>query len=77
MASLVAQMVKNCGRPGFNPWVRKVPCRREWQPTLVFLPGKPHGQSRLVGYDPSGRKELDMTEQLTQCLYMYVFKKQM
>jgi len=28
-------------RPKFNPWVRKIPWRREWQPTPVFLPGKP------------------------------------
>ena len=41
--SLVAQMVNNhlqCGRPGFDPWVGKIPCRRAWQPTPVFLPGK-------------------------------------
>ena len=29
-----------CGRPGFNPWVGKMPWRRKWQPTPVFLPGK-------------------------------------
>ena len=41
-ASLVAHMVKNqeCGRPGFNPWVGKIPWRRAWQPTPVFLPGE-------------------------------------
>ena len=33
-----------CGRPGFNPWVRKIPWRRKWQPTPVLLPGKSHGQ---------------------------------
>ena len=31
-----------------NPWVRKIPWRREWQPTPVFLPGKSHGQSGLA-----------------------------
>ena len=31
-------------RPRFNPWVRKIPWRSKWQPTLVFLPGKSHGQ---------------------------------
>ena len=30
----------NAGRPGFNPWVRKIPWRRKWQPTPVLLPGK-------------------------------------
>ena len=41
--SLVAQTVKNplqCWRPGFNPWVGKIPWRRAWQPTPVFLPGE-------------------------------------
>ena len=36
----------------------------KWQPTPVFLPGKFHGQRRLVGYSLWGCKELDMTEQL-------------
>ena len=47
-------------RSMFNPWVRKIPWRRECQPTLVLLPGEFHGQRNLVGYSP-----LDMTEQLT------------
>ena len=37
-------------RHGFNPWVRKIPWRRGWQPTPVFLPGESHGQKSLVGY---------------------------
>ena len=36
----------------FDPWVRKIPWRRTWQPTPVFLPGKSHGQRSLVGYTP-------------------------
>ena len=68
-ASLVAQMVKQlptmqCGRPGFNPWVGKIPWRRRWQPTPVFLPGKSHGQRNLVVYSPWGCKESDTTLQL-------------
>ena len=47
-----------CSRLGFDPWVRKVPWRRKWQPTPVFLPGKPHGQRSLVGYSPWGRKRI-------------------
>ena len=35
-------------RPGFNPWVGKMPWRREGQPTLVVLPGESHGQRSLV-----------------------------
>ena len=53
-----------CRGPGFNSWVRKIPWRRKWQPTPLFLPGKVHGQRTLVGYSPWGCKELDMTEQL-------------
>ena len=37
-----------CNR--FDPWVRKIPWRRKWQPTPVFLPGKSHGQRSLAGY---------------------------
>ena len=39
-----------CRRCGFDPWVGKIPWRRKWQPTSVFLPGKAHGQGSLVGY---------------------------
>ena len=45
-----------CTRPGFDPWVLKVPWRREWQLTPVFLPGKSHGQRSLLVYSPWGRK---------------------
>ena len=53
-----------CGRPGFDPWVGKIPWRRKWQSTPGLLPGKSHGQRSLVGYSPWGRKELDTTERL-------------
>ena len=49
-----------CGRPGFDPWVGKIPWRRERLPTPVFWPGESHGL-----YSPWGRKELDMTEKLS------------
>ena len=51
-------------RPGFDPWVGKMPWRREWQATPVFLTGKPHGRRSLVGYGPWGHKESDTTERL-------------
>ena len=51
-----------CGRPGFNPWIRKIPWRKKWQPTLVLLPGKFHGWKSLVGCSPWGCKESDTTE---------------
>ena len=50
-----------CRRLGFNPWVRKTPWRRKWQPTPVFLPGKSHGQRSLAGYSAWCHKESDMT----------------
>ena len=71
-APLVARMVKKihlqCGRPGFNPWVEKIPWRRAWQPTPVSCLENPHGQRNLVGHGQRsqwGCKELDMTEWLS------------
>ena len=51
-------MVKNPPakrRRKFNPWVGKIPWRRKWQPTPVFLPGKSHGQ-RSLG-NPTDKRE--------------------
>ena len=42
----------------FDPLVVKIPWRRKWQPTPVFLPGKSHGQRSLVGYSPWGQKRV-------------------
>ena len=58
-ASLVAQTVSvclQCGRPGLDPWVGKIPWRRKWQPTPVLLPGKFCGLRNLVGYSPWGHR---------------------
>ena len=55
-----------CRRLGFDPWVRKIPWRRKWQPTPVFLPGKSRRQRSLVGYRPKGHKEPDTTEATKQ-----------
>ena len=46
----------------FDPWVWKIPWRRKWQPTRVFLLGKSHGQRSLAGYSLWGHQESDMTE---------------
>ena len=35
-----AHQCRRCKRPRFYPWVRKIPWRRKWQPTPIFLPGK-------------------------------------
>ena len=64
----LAQMANNLlamQEKEFDPWVRKIPRKKEWQPTLAFLPGKFHGQSYL------GWQESDTTEQLT---YMLLYK---
>ena len=49
---VVKNLPTNTGdmRRGFDTWVRKIPWRRARQPTLVFLPGKSHGQRSLAGY---------------------------
>ena len=49
-------------------WVKKIPWRREWPPTLIFSPGESHGQRSLAGCSPWGPKVSDMTEQLTLSL---------
>ena len=68
--ALVAQLVKihlQCRRPGFDPWVGKIPWRRERLPTPVFCLGEFHGL-----YSPWGCKESDMTEQLSLPLHFTV-----
>ena len=68
MASQVASgkeltcQYKRLKRHGFDPWVRKTPWRRKWQPTPVFLPGESHGQRSLESYSPWSCKEVDLTE---------------
>ena len=48
-----------------DPWVGKIPRRREWQSTPVFLPWESHGQRSLGDYSPKGHKESDMIEWLS------------
>jgi len=58
-------MVKNLPamqRPRFDPWVRKVSWRREWQPTPGLLTGEFHGQRSLASHSLWGCKKSDMTE---------------
>ena len=70
-ASQVAQMVKYLPAMwenlGLDPWVQKIPWRKEWQPTPVFLPGESHGQRSLAGYSPWGHK-------VTHSLYLRLNK---
>ena len=58
-ASLPAQLVKNppaMQETWDQSWVRKMPWKRKWLPTLVFLSGKSHGQWSLAGYSPWGHR---------------------
>ena len=61
-ASLVAQLriCLQCGRPGFDPWIGKIPWRREWLPTPAFWPREFHGLYSLLGC-----KDSDMTERFS------------
>ena len=56
---------RKCKRLEFDPWVRKIPQRRKWQPTPIFLPGESHGQRSLAGYSQWDRKVSDMNEWLS------------
>ena len=56
---LIAQLVDDLPAmqvTRFDPWVGKIPWRRKWQPTPVFLPGESHGQRSLAGYCLRGCK---------------------
>ena len=56
------------GRLGFHPWAGKTPWRREWQPTLVFLPRKSRGQRSLMDYCPWDHTDSNAAEWLTLCV---------
>ena len=64
----MAHSVKNLPvmqETGSTPWVGKIPWRRKWLPTPIFLPGEFYGPRSLVGCSPWGHKESDMTEHLS------------
>ena len=65
-----------CRRRRSHPWVGKIPWRRAWQPTAVFLPGESHGEKSLAGYNPQGHKELDITEVKLNWLNVKIFIEQ-
>ena len=56
---------------GFDSWVGKIPWRRAWQPTPVFLLENPHGQRSLAGYSPYSNKKSDLTEELSITQHVY------
>ena len=59
----------HCRRPEFDSRVGKIPWKREWQPTPVFLPGEFHGQKSLVDYSPWGHEVWDTTERPSLLLF--------
>ena len=59
-------------KPGFHPWVSKIPWRREWLPIPIFWPREFHGQRSLVSYSPWGRKEWDTTQWLITFAFVHV-----
>ena len=64
-----------CRSCRFDPWIRKIPWRRKWQPTPDFSPEKSHGLRNLVGYGP-WRVEQDLeTKQLLPLVVMYVLQE--
>ena len=62
---MVKNLSANIGEVRDNPWVRKIPWRRKWQPTVVFLPGESHGQRSLVVYSPWVAKSWTRVRQLS------------
>ena len=59
-----------CKRHGFDPWIRKIPWSRKWQPAPAFWPGEFHRQRSLAGYILWGHKELGTTEELNTHTHM-------
>ena len=57
LATYILSYAKQETQDGY-PWVGKIPWRREWLLTPVFLPGKAHGQGSLAGYSPQGHKKV-------------------
>ena len=53
-------------RYGFYLWVGKIPWRRAWQLTPLFLPGESHGQRSLAGYSPKGLTESETTKEIAR-----------
>ena len=56
----------------FEPWVGKIPWRRAWQPTPMFLPGESHGQRSLEGYSPRVRKSWTRLKRLSRHAFLRV-----
>ena len=67
------ESICRCRRHRFDSWVRRIPWRRAWQPTLVFLPGKFHGQRSLAGYSSWGCKVgYNWVTELSTLAYLFI-----
>ena len=64
-----------CRRPGFDPWIKKVPWRRAWQPTPAFLPENPNGERSLAGCSSWGRRVAHDWASKHTCQFLYYFFK--
>ena len=70
---------RRCKRLRFDPWFRKIPWSRKWQPIPVSSPEKSHGQRSLAGYSPWGHKRVRhdcMTEKQHKQMYLVRFSWQ-
>ena len=67
---------RKCKVLGLDPWVGKIPQRRKWQPTPVFLLGKSHWQRSLVGYSPCGCKRVghDLETKQKTITYSFIYR---
>ena len=76
-ALVVKNPVANAGdiRHRFDPWVRKIPWKRAWQPTPAFLLGESHGQKSLMGYNPHISSPRKRKFSLYQLLSNFAVKK--
>jgi len=64
-----------CWRHGFDPWIGRIPWRRKWLPTPVFLSGEFHGQES-GGLQSMGSQRVDTAEWLTlSLLFILVFQE--
>jgi len=61
----------HAGDAELDLWIGKIPWRRVWQPTPVFLPGESYGLRSLVGYSPWGCKESDTIEVTEQACKLF------
>ena len=68
----VVKYCLKCRRCGFYPWVGKIPWRKKWQPTPVFLPGESRGQRSLVGYSLWTHDLSSKQQQQQSLIYIYI-----